>query len=71
MRESINALRCDFLCLQGTRASRPGRGKPVLIRILACSLGFHTITFERSLFADESVCIDYVVSRVVAENHNR
>ena len=32
------------------RASRPGRGKPVLISILACSLGFHAITLERSIF---------------------
>ena len=30
------------------RASRSGRGKPVLISILACSLGFHAITLERS-----------------------
>ena len=32
------------------RASGPGRGKPVLISILACSLGFHAITFERGTF---------------------
>ena len=33
MRESIHAIRCDFLCLQGTRSKgiRHGRGKPVLI----------------------------------------
>ena len=31
-------------------ASRPGRGKPVLISILASSLGFHAITFELSIF---------------------
>ena len=39
MRESIHAIRCDFLYLQ---ASGPGRGKPVLICILACSLGIFT-----------------------------
>ena len=32
------------------RASGPGRGKPVLISILACSLGFHAITLECSTF---------------------
>ena len=32
------------------RASGRGRGKPVLIYILACSLGFHAITLERSSF---------------------
>ena len=34
MRESIHALRCDFLCLQDTQSERTrwtGRGKPVLI----------------------------------------
>ena len=31
------------------RASRPGRGKPVLISMLACSLCFHAITFEHSI----------------------
>ena len=30
------------------RVSGPGRGKPVLLCILACSLGFHAITLERS-----------------------
>ena len=30
------------------RASASGRGKPVLISILACSLGFHAITLEHS-----------------------
>ena len=29
------------------RASGRGRGKPVLICILACSLALHAITFER------------------------
>ena len=32
------------------RASGPGRGKPVLISILACSLAFHAITFEHSSY---------------------
>ena len=32
------------------RASGPGRGKPVLDCILACSLAFHAITFESSIF---------------------
>ena len=32
------------------RASGSGRGKPVLICILACSLGFHAITLERGTF---------------------
>ena len=32
------------------RASGRGGGKPVLICILACSLGFHAITFERSSY---------------------
>ena len=31
------------------RASGPGRGKPVLISILARSLAFHALTLERSL----------------------
>ena len=33
MRESVHALRCDFLCLKIHRATGPGRGKPVLISI--------------------------------------
>ena len=32
------------------RASGRGRGKPVPICILACSLGFHAITLEHSSF---------------------
>ena len=32
------------------RASGRGGGKPVLICILACSLAFHAITFERSSY---------------------
>ena len=32
------------------RTSGRGRGKPVLICILACSLAFHAITFERSSY---------------------
>ena len=51
MRESIHALRLDFLCLlvpSRYTASRPGRGKPVLINILACSRGFHVINLECS-----------------------
>ena len=32
------------------RPSVPGRGKPVLICILACSLGFHAITSERGTY---------------------
>ena len=32
------------------RASGPGRGKPVLICILACSLGFHAIISEHGTF---------------------
>ena len=31
------------------RASGSGRGKPVLISILACSLGFRAITLERRI----------------------
>ena len=33
-------------------ASRHGRGKPVLICILACRLAFHAITFERSSYTN-------------------
>ena len=33
-----------------------GRGKPVLISILACSLGFHAITLERSSFMKIAFC---------------
>ena len=36
------------------RASGPGRAKPVLICILACSLGFHGITSERGTFTNEA-----------------
>ena len=43
MRESIHALRCDFLCLQDTQSKRAR--SPVLI--LAC---FHVITLERGTF---------------------
>ena len=32
------------------RASGRGEGKPVVICILACSLAFHAITFERSSY---------------------
>ena len=32
------------------RASGHGRGKPVLIGILACSLAFHAITLEHSSY---------------------
>ena len=32
------------------RASGRGGGMPVLICILACSLAFHAITFERSSY---------------------
>ena len=32
------------------RASGRGRGEPVLICILACSLAFNAITFERSSY---------------------
>ena len=32
------------------RANGRGRGKPVLIYILACSLGFHAITLKHSSF---------------------
>ena len=32
------------------RESGRGRGKPVLICILACSLAFHAVTLERSMF---------------------
>ena len=32
------------------RASGSGRGRPVLISILACSLGFHAITSECGTF---------------------
>ena len=36
------------------RASGPGRGKPVLIALLACSVGFHAITFERRKILNET-----------------
>ena len=49
MRESIHVLSWDYLSLQGMQ-SKHIQGKPVLICILACSLGFHAITFERSVF---------------------
>ena len=50
------------------RASGRGRGKPVLICILPCSLAFHGITFERSSFIrkspfDEPVGIAVLLSR--------
>ena len=32
------------------RASGRGRGKPVLIGILACSIAFHAITLEHSSY---------------------
>ena len=32
------------------RTSGPGRGKHLLISVLACSLGFHAITSERDTF---------------------
>ena len=51
------------------RASGHGRGKPVLICILACSLAFHAITFERSSYPkiaffknETSVAINSLVS---------
>ena len=57
MRETIYALRCDFLCLQEIlRASGPGRGRPVLIGILACLFGFHPITLECSTFTKLTTC---------------
>ena len=37
------------------RASRPSRGKPALICILACSLAFHAITFERNRYNEANV----------------
>ena len=37
-------------CTLKIRASGPGQGKPVLISIWACSLGFHAINLERSTF---------------------
>ena len=56
------------------RASGPSRGKPALISILACSLGFHAITFERSTFTkmrnfknEASVALAGLL-HVVAEN---
>ena len=44
------------------KMSGPGRGKPVLISILACSLGFHAITFERHFFNEASVALNPLVS---------
>ena len=75
MLESIHALCCDFLCFQIHRASRPSRGKPVLISILlVCSLCFHDITLEYSTFTKFSklkssqcsaqpLCIGLLLSR--------
>ena len=58
MRESIHALRCDFLCLQDTlRADGSGR---------AYLVGFHTITldfYENRHFENEaSVALNPLVS---------
>ena len=58
------------------RASGRGRGKPVLICILACSLGFHAITLERSIFTiitilrsfQRSVAWCCFLVRLLAEN---
>ena len=38
------------------RASGPGRGKPVLICIMAFSLGFHAITLEHSTLTKFAKC---------------
>ena len=37
------------------RPSGPGRGKPVLISILACSVGFNAITLERSSYTNIAI----------------
>ena len=42
------------------RASGSGRGKLVLISIVACSLGFHAITSERGTFTKIAVCTEPV-----------
>ena len=39
-----------FFAFKIHRTSGPGRGKPVLICILGCSLVFHAITFEHSSY---------------------
>ena len=47
------------------RARGRGRCKPVLICILACSLGFHAITLERSILtkiALFSVALNPIIS---------
>ena len=46
----MQALSCDFLCLQDTQSKRTPRGKPVPISILALLLVFHAVTPERSSF---------------------
>ena len=51
-RESILALRCTS---GGSKVRRAGRGMPVLICILAPSLCFHAITFERSIFSKNTI----------------
>ena len=75
MWESICPLRCDFCALEMHRASRPGRGKPVLIFILACSLAFHatvcsstTNQNEASVWWTRSYRGFVVSQRVVADN---
>ena len=54
IRNAIHALRCGFLCLKIHRASRPARGKPILISILAFSVVFHAISLECSSFRENS-----------------
>ena len=65
MRESIHALFWTSCAFKIHRASGPGRGKPVLISILACSLGFHARTpyYENRTFLNEaSVALNPLVS---------
>ena len=53
MRESIHAIRVTSCASKVHRASGPGRGKPVLICILA--LGFHAIISEHGTFTKTTI----------------
>ena len=55
MRESINYLRCDFLCPQDTQRERTRSGKPVLISILAFSLVFHAINLSNATVSEKTL----------------
>ena len=66
MRESIHAPHGNLWCLQGTyvcRASASGRGKTVLICMLARSLGFRAVTPERSSFRENPTYFSTFIRR--------